>query len=199
MFPSEKPSGLRTSPAGPVWWRIDHTHPSGWDWEGFGTARHRFDPPSGRFRVRYASNSPQAAACERFSPHRIITRSNRQLWLVRLADPARTALHLTHQQNLTALGIDDRISTGRLHGQPAHGDSLLRTSQELSAAVHVWWDGNPPPLVYRTRSIPQQRSMAFTERLGWRRVDAMPLRDATRLLADLIRHHQFTIPDDWLT
>ncbi len=159
--------------------------------------RHRFDPPSGRFRVRYAANDPVAAARERF-PSRRIGPDAAELVLVRLQDPP-AALHLTHQTNLDALGLDDRVNTGRLDRPlPPGGDPLLAVSQQLSDAVHDWWDGDPPPIVYRTRSTPAARSIAFTRTVAWRQQESRPLREATALLVELVTHHGFDVPAAWL-
>lgn len=178
-----------------LWWRIDDEHPDVWDWEGFPSPRHRFDPPSGRFRVRYATNHPAAAARERFAS-RVICELDGGRWLVTLrADGA--ALPLTWQVNLDALGFDDRINTGRIDGPSASGD-VLTAGQELSDAVHHWWHGAPPAILYRTRSHPSARSLAFTESAGLEVVSARPLAEATLLLAGLVARHGFVVPDRWL-
>lgn len=104
-----------------------------WTWEGFPTPRHRFDPPSGRFRVRYAANDAVAAARERF-PGQMITERDGGLVLVRL-DGSPDALHLTRQRNLDALGVDDRVSTGRVDPGRPGGDPLLAVSRALADAV----------------------------------------------------------------
>ena len=168
---------------------------------GPGTAsplpRHRFDPPSGRFRVRYAANDPVAAARERF-PSRRIGPDATPLHLVQLHGPP-AALHLTHQTNLDALGLDDRINTGRLDQPPPWGDDpLLTVSQQLSEAVFDWWEATPPPIVYRTRSTPAARSIAFTQTCPWQYVRSRPLRDATALLVELVAFHGFDVPAAWL-
>lgn len=155
---------------------------------------HRFDPPSGRFRVRYAANRPDAAVRERF-PSRVITDADGHLQLIRL-DGSPAALHLTHQTNLDALGVDDRISTGRL--PTASDDPLLAVAPALSDAVYDWWRGEPPPLVHRTRSVPSARSMAFTAATGWDVTSSGPLRDAVALLAHLVIRHGFSVPQHWL-
>jgi hypothetical protein len=80
--------------------------------------RSRFDPLSGRFRVRYAANLPAAAARERF-PSRILTERDGDLWPVHL-NLSGPALALSGQANLVALGLDDRVSTG---GSTPPGDS----------------------------------------------------------------------------
>ncbi len=73
---------------------------------------------------RYAASDPVAAARERFPAGRITTDAA-DLQLVRLDGPP-PALHLTHQANLDALDLDDRINTARLD-QPLPGmdDPLL--------------------------------------------------------------------------
>lgn len=180
-----------------MWWRIDGTAPTGWTWDGFAAARHRFDPSTGRFRVRYAASTPVAAARERF-PDRTITAADGYLHLVTLtAHPS--ALHLTRQVNLDALGLDDRISTGRLDTPGPTGDPLVATCQQLADLAYDWWQGEPPPIVYRTRSVPRARSLAFSSNIPWDQTDSAPLRNATALLAQLALHHGFIIPDPWLT
>ncbi len=110
-----------------------------------------------------------------------------------------SALHLTHQANLDALGLDDRVNTGRLDRPlPGGSDPLLAVCQNLSDAVYDWWDGSPPPLVYRTRSVPRARSMAFTDACTWQRVRSRRLREATALLVDLVAFHGFDVPPAWL-
>jgi hypothetical protein len=158
--------------------------------------RHRFDPPSGRFRVRYAATTPVAAARERF-PGRVLTEADGNLRLVRLGGWP-SALHLTRRATLDALGLDDRVSTGRLDQPGPHGDPLLVTAQRLSDAVYDWWDGIPPPLVYRTRSTPSARSIAFTGTLAWESSSSALLREAVGLLVGLVTRHGFTVPEHWL-
>ena len=189
--------GLRTAATAPTWWRIDTDPPDRWDWSGFDHPRHRFDPPSGRFRVRYAANDPVAAARERF-PARRITPAASDLHLVRLEGPP-AALHLTHQSNLDTLGLDDRVNTARLDQRmPGSGDPLLAVSQHLADAVYDWWATTPPPIVYRTRSVPAARSIAFTRSVTWAHVTAGHLRHASALLVALVTHHGFDVPEAWL-
>lgn len=189
--------GLRTVATSRTWWRLDTEPHQAWTWDALPAPRHRFDPPSGRFRMRYAANDPVAAARERF-PSRRIGPDSTPLWLVRLQGPP-TALHLTHRANLDALGLDDRVDTGRLDCPlPGGGDPLLAVSQHLSDALFDWWDSTPPPIVYRTRSTPSARSMAFTESRTWQQMESRPLRDATALLVALVTHHGFDMPAAWL-
>jgi hypothetical protein len=143
--------------------------------------------------VRYGANRVDAAALERF-PGRTITEGDGDVQLVCL-EGSPPALHLTHQGNLEALGLDDRISTGRLDEGP---DPLLAHSQVLSDAVYDWWDAAPPPLVYRTRAMPSARSIAFTVMTGWDTITSRPLREATLLLAHLVIHRDFTVPERWM-
>ena len=147
--------------------------------------------------MRYAANDPVAAARERFPSRRIGTDAA-SLQLVSLQGPP-AALHLTHRANLDALGLDDRVNTGRLDRPlPGGDDPLLAVSQQLSDAVFDWWDTAPPPIVYRTRTTPSARSMAFTEACTWHRVDSRRLREATALLVALVTHHGFDVPAAWL-
>ncbi len=147
--------------------------------------------------MRYAANDPVAAARERFPSLRIGPAAG-SLQLVKLTDPP-SALHLTHQRNLDALGLDDRINTGRLDGVlGAGGDPLLDLCQQLSDAVHDWWDGAPPPIVYRARRMPAARSVAFTEHVTWGAMRSRPLQEATALLVELVTHHGFDVPSAWL-
>ena len=138
-----------------------------------------------------------AAARERF-PSRRVGPAAATLQLVQLHGPP-AALHLTHQTNLDALELDDRANTGRLDRPlPGGGDPLLSVSQQLSDAVYDWWDASPPSLVYRTRSTPRARSMAFTHTCTWQQVRSRRLRDATALLVELVAFHGFDVPPAWL-
>jgi hypothetical protein len=180
------------------WWRIDAVRPENWDWAPYPTPRGRFDPMSGRFRMRYAANRPAAAARERF-PGRILTGADGELWLIGL-ERFPSALHLTHQATLDALGLDDRISTGRLDPRRRRDpDPLLETCGQLADSVYDWWRGQPPPVVYRSRTMPAAgRNAAFTETARPRIVMARPLREATALHAYLVLHAGFTVPEGWL-
>jgi hypothetical protein len=158
----------------------------------------RFDPLSGRFRVRYAANRPAAAARERF-PARTLTDADGELFLVGL-DSLPSALNLTVQANLDALGLDDRVSTGRIDvGRRPDPDPLLETCGRLADAVYDWWRERPPPLLYRARSAPSRgRSIAFTQTACGRVVSVGRLRDATALHSYLVLRAGFTVPTAWL-
>jgi hypothetical protein len=97
------------------------------------------------------------------------------------------------------LELDDRVDTARLD-RPPHGagDPLLAIGQQLADAVHDWWDGRPPPIVYRTRSVPRARSMAFTHACRWDATIGGRLRDARALLVALVTDHGFDVPTEWL-
>jgi hypothetical protein len=154
---------------------------------------------SGRFRARYAANRAAVAARERF-PTRTLTDTDGDLWLVELAGMPRS-LHLTRQVNLDALGLDDRVSTGRLNvGGRADPDPLLELCGRLADAVYDWWDGRPPPLVYRARTAPSMgRSITFTELARPTALQARRLREATALHVYLVLQAGFTVPYAWLT
>ena len=108
------------------------------------------------------------------------------------------ALHLTRQETLDALGLDDRINTGRLDRPGPGGDPLLEVCHELADAVFDWWKAVPPPLVHRTRTTPNARSVAFTAPASVHVVAARPLREAGRLHAQLVGRHGFRVPAGWL-
>jgi len=189
---------LRLARAADPWWRIETDHPDDWSWTPFPVPRHRFDPVSGRFRMRYAANRVGVAARERF-PARVITEGDGDLWVVRI-DRMPSALHLTHQANLDALGVDDRVSTGRIPvDRIADPDPLLDVCGRLADAVFDWWHGQPPPLVYRSRTTPVGRNIAFSNISSIRAAAAGRLRDATALHAYLVLQAGFTIPHTWLT
>lgn len=71
-------------------------------------------------------------------------------------------------------------------------------SQQLADAVYDWWAGAPPPIVYRTRSVPAARSIAFTGSTTWTHVIGGNLSDAKALLVALVTHHGFDVPAAWL-
>lgn len=146
--------------------------------------------------MRYAANSPIAASCERF-PGRHLTPADGGLYLVELAIGC-PALHLTHQGILEALGLDDRINTGRVDLPGPGGDPLLEICQGLADAVNDWWEGTPPALLYRTRSVPSARSIAFSTTTAARVVRARPLLEARHLIAGLVARHGFVVPSGWL-
>lgn len=152
---------------------------------------------SGRFRVRYAANRAVVAARERF-PARALTESDGGLWVVRLRDMP-DALHLTHQANLDVFGLDDRVNTGRIEVDRGEDpDPLLDTCGRLMDAFYDWWNGQPPPVVYRARTLPSGRNVVFTKTARARVDEAVKLKDATALLVYLVMRAGFSVPGDWL-
>lgn len=146
--------------------------------------------------MRYGANRPVAACCERF-PGRHLSPADGALYLVGLTVEG-PALHLTHQGVLDALGLDDRINTGRVDLPGPDGDPLLDVCQDLADAVHDWWAGTPPALLYRTRTVPSARSMAFSGTTRSEIVRARRLREACHLIAILVARHGFVVPSAWL-
>jgi hypothetical protein len=148
--------------------------------------------------MRYAANWPVVAARERFSA-RALREPDGDLWLVQL-NLEKPVLALTRQTNLDALGLDDRVSTGRIHlTSRVDPDPLLDTCGQLADAVYDWWEGSPPLLVYRSRTMPAVgRNVAFTATAPRRTVEARRLREATALHTHLVLRAGFTVPDDWL-
>jgi hypothetical protein len=135
---------------------------------------------------------------ERF-PARMLTEADGDLWLVALR-PLPPALHLTRQSTLDALGLDDRVNTGRIDpAGRADPDPLLLVCGALSDAVFDWWKGRPPPLVYRTRTMPTLgRSVAFGQWASPAVAARGRLRQATALHASLVLRAGFVVPDAWL-
>jgi hypothetical protein len=109
-------------------------------------------------------------------------------------------LALTRQTNLEALGLDDRVSTGRLDiAARADPDPLLELCGQLVDATYDWWDGSPPPLLYRSRTMPGVgRNVAFTAMTPRSILHAHRFRDATAVHTHLVLRAGFTLPDGWL-
>jgi hypothetical protein len=68
----------------------------------------------------------------------------------------------------------------------------------LADAVFDWWGHHPPPLVYRARSVPARRSIAFTATTQLETAQVNSLREATALHAHLVLQAGFTVPNKWL-
>lgn len=183
-----RPPGLRRRAvaANAVFWRIDGQAPDLWDWKGFPEPRNRFDPASGGFRVRYAALALPGAFRERYlATGRYVPADHRSHRIVRLEAlrPLRI-LDLRTEANLDALGVDDRISTGR------EGE-VWRTAHRLSDAARRWWsdlDG----LLYRSRTTPSSSvNLAFFG-LEPFRYESRDMHEADDLLTDLVLSHGFT-------
>jgi len=109
------------------------------------------------------------------------------------------SIHFSHQSNLDALGVDDRINTGRIDvDRGADPDPLLDTCGRLMDTFYDWWNGRPPPIVYRSRTTPSGRNVAFAETARPKVQDARRLRNATSLLVYLVMQAGFTVPAGWL-
>ena len=112
----------------------------------------------------------------------------------------KPVLSLTRQANLDRLAIDDRISTGRIDPSTRiDPDPLLQVCGEFADAVFDWWNGHPPPILYRSRTTPTfGRNIAFTDKTDYAVLDAKPLHEATALLASLVLRAGFEVPSPWL-
>jgi hypothetical protein len=77
-------------------------------------------------------------------------------------------------------------------------DHLLDTCSGLADALYDWWDARIPPIVYRARTSPSGRSLAFAATVGPEIVAARPLRDAIALHVYLVLRAGFTVPNQWL-
>lgn len=101
--------------------------------------------------------------------------------------------------NLDVLGVDERINTGRIDVDRGEDpDPLLDTCGRLMDAFYDWWNEQPPPIVYRSRTTPSGRNVAFTETARAKVDEVGRLREATSLLVYLVMQAGFTVPDDWL-
>jgi len=197
-LPAKRPSGLRRPRAVDVTLtRIDTADPAAWSWDGFAQPYHRFDPLSGSFRVRYAGWTPRAALRERF-PERRIADGDADLRLVTLRGRVRM-LDLTSDAVLDALGIDDRISTGRLPRirTRERPDPFLDACGRLTDLLVSWWD-DVHAIRFRSRTTPSPTNVAFCQHADLE-PDAVPLADATDVLVRAVVGDGFSVPVSWLT
>lgn len=189
-LPEGRPAGLRrrTLGAGSCWWRLDAEAPAGWSWAGFPHARNRFDPDSGGFRVRYAARSVAGTARERYlATGRYIPADHGGHHLVRLeaVRPLRV-LDLRSEANLDALGVDDRISTGR---EP----EVWAACHRLTVALRAWWGDGLDGIVYRSRTTPaSSANLAFFATTAFE-LHSRRLADAADVLTRLVLDHGFTV------
>lgn len=189
-FPAGRPYGLRrrTVPAGAPWWRIDTDAPDAWTWGGFAEPRNRFDPASGAWRVRYAARSVAGAGRERYqATGRYIPADHAGHRLVRLEARRRLrVLDLRTEANLDALGVDDRVSTGR---EAEVWDACHR----LADTTGAWWGDDLDGIVYRSRTTPaSSANLAFFSTAPFRATSAR-LGDSTAELVELVLDHGFTV------
>ncbi|WP_207567997.1 RES family NAD+ phosphorylase [Mycolicibacter engbaekii] len=192
-LPESRPAGLRRRriTAGTQLWRLDADHPDQWDWTGFAEPRHRFDPPSARFRTRYAATDLIGAFRERYRLTGLLVPGDHAgHHLVRLsANRHLRVLDLRTERNLDALGVDDQISTGQ-------HDAVWTTCQQLADAVRRWWpqpDECPDAIVYRSRTTPETSvNYAFFAGAAFD-IEAWPLQQRPDVTADLVLRHGFTV------
>lgn len=200
VLPDERPLGLRTRTLHVPWYRIDANPPDRWDWTAHDRPRHRFDPLSGRFRVRYAASTARGAARERF-PERRMSAGDGALWVIRLEGDLRV-LDLCSEATLDRLQIDDRISTSRLPRvrTPLTPDPFLDMCGRLADLTRDWWRGDVPAIRFRSRTTPAtSRNLAFCACAAWSDVSARRLSDCTDLLVSLALGDGFAFPSPWLS
>jgi hypothetical protein len=190
-LPAHRPVGLRRRrlDAGTELWRIDASVPAAWDWHGFPVPRHRFDPASGGFRVRYAGRSLVGAAREKYRNSGLFVPADHATHqLVRLvaARPLRM-FDLRVEQNLDVLGVDDQISTG-------YHQAVWDTCHHLSDAARAWWE-DLDAIVYRSRTTPATSSNVAFFATDAFHIESWTLADRTDVLAELVLRHGFTV--DW--
>jgi hypothetical protein len=168
-------------------WRIERWPVDEWSWEGFPVPSYRFDPASGAFRTRYAGQTFAGAARERYAEkNRYIWREHGEHFVTRLvATRPLRIVDLRTEANLDALGVDDRISTGR-------EDKVWTACHDLVDAMRRWspdLDG----LVYRSRTTPAtSTNVAFFSLEGLAATSTL-LRDCGAELHDLVLTHGFTV------
>ena len=196
-LPADRPAGLgRPRAVDVILARVDTTDPATWSWDGFVQPFHRFDPLSGAFRVRYAGWTPRTALRERF-PERRIPEGDAELHLVTLRGRVRM-LDLTSETVLDTLGVDDRISTGRLPQirTRERPDAFLDACGRLTDLVADWWD-DVHAIRYRSRATPSQTNVAFCQHADLE-PDVVPLEAATDVLVRAVLGDGFSVPVSWL-
>lgn len=196
-LPVQRPAGLRRPrPVTLALTRLDGIHPDDWSWEPFAEARHRFDPLNGAFRVRYAGDQDRVAARERY-PERRIPAGDADVHLVTLRGNVRV-LDLTDERVLDRLGLDDRISTGRLPVVRTADtpDVFLDACGRLAELVTAWWD-NVHAIRFRSRTTPSGTNVAFCA-VAQLETEVVRLADAADLLTRLVIADGFDVPAAWL-
>jgi hypothetical protein len=160
-------------------------------WASFSEPRHRFDPKSGRFRVRYAGDSQRSAMRERFDGEdRVVSAGQLGLHLAELSGAIRV-LDLRLERNLDALGLDDQISTSR-------SPQVWATSHWLADRIYDWYGEACAGIVYRSRTTPQRSAnLAFFGHAPLRAISLGRLRTRTELLTACVLSDGFVIDGDW--
>lgn len=191
-FDDQRPKGLRRRavPAGSEWWRIESEGAESWDWSGFSEPRNRFDPASGKFRTRYAADTLRGAARERYwvtGRYIPADHAGHHMVQLRATRPLRV-LDLRTESNLDALGVDDRINTGR-------EEAVFAACHRVADCCRLWWsdlDG----LLYRSRTTPESSAnLAFFGSEVFQ-ISSRRLESCTAELDDLVLRHEFTVGFD---
>ncbi len=199
-LPADLPSGLTTTSAGHGrWWRFDRTDARIWDWPPFPVPLGRLDPPSARFRVRYAAATLHGAVLERFGVYgrRRATNSDTDTSVVRLAGDPPT-IDLTDVDVREALHVDERISIGRpAPTRPDADDPYLDACGRLADRVHDWFGIPATTIVFRSRHDAERRNLAFSS--ATLTVDSVPERiDHSRDTITALLAAGVSVPDTWL-
>jgi hypothetical protein len=191
-LPDIRPVGLRRRRVdkGTELWRVDATPPTQWSWDGFPTARFRFDPESGTFRTRYAASTFTGAFRERYRPTGLVIPADHAAHhLVRLtAKRHLRVFDLRTEANLDILGVDDQISTGQ------HPD-VWDTCHRLADAVQRWWN-DLDALVYRPRTTPESSVNYAFFSLDAFASESWPLAQRDDILTELVLRQDFTVSWD---
>lgn len=186
-LPVSQPPGLRLATLRRTWYRLDAQHPSRWTWRPFPSPRSRFDSAGGTVRVRYAGDEPRVAMRESFDrDERIVSRRRLEMRLVELIGTVRV-LDLRRDRTLDALGLDDRISTGR-------AAAVWVACQQLIDLVHEWFGERCDGVVYRSRTTPERgANLAFFAHAPLTARDLGPLGEQEELLRSCVLADGFTI------
>jgi hypothetical protein len=192
-LPDDRPDGLELVRATGPWFRFDRQPPAGWAWDPFPTPRHRFDSISGSHRVRYGGTEFYGAARERFDGSgRVISRSDHDHWLVELTGVLQVA-DLRFDDTLDALGVDDRVNTGRLALDRRDGDDVLDTCGTLTDRLVGWFGTDVHGIVHRSRTTPQRSTnLAWFAHAPLTVASSVQVRDIDDdRLANLVVLHRF--------
>lgn len=186
-LPERRPAGLRLVPRTRPWYRIDPQPPYRWSWKAAPAPRSRFDPASGRFRVRYAGDSLRVAMRERFDrDRRIVSRDHLGLHVVELRGKIHV-LDLRSDKLLDLLGLDDQVSTSR-------APDVWAGCQELTDRLLDWFGTRIDGVAYRSRTTPQRSAnLAFLPHAPLEPVSLGRLGEQTELLAACIAGDGFAV------
>jgi hypothetical protein len=199
-LPTDRPATLELTTVTGHWFRFDVKAPAGWAWTPFPSPRHRFDSISGSHRLRYAATMLEGAARERFdATGRIVSIDDGEQWVIELAGTLQV-IDLRLDDTLDALGLDDRVNTGRLTLDRAHGDGMLDTCGTLTDRLATWFGDDLHGIVYRSRTTPQRSTnLAFYATAPLTVESTIRLRQLSKeQLATLVVLHGFHFEDESL-